>query len=330
MRQPEQLHATDHDACGKVELHLEDGTVVPLRQRSAPARVIDFIQFCSAHELPELQLRLAEMGQLVDEIHIAEADRTWIGKPKEFVLPDLLQNDSTLAKWKSKIVHHRVRIPTSARGYDVQHATIAMKDKIPAAAGDVLLEGDLDEIVSRPVLRALRNCLPQGFAAWDAQIEMENYKYNMGWTTGHWKWPPVAHDFKIHLPTLVQEDDSVADKRGLRARHAGSDISSYVIRRPHGIHVKGGLPAGWHFSMMLDGPSGIAYKILDTGITGPPWWASGKSKPALEQFLKDTFLPYPRKYDSSVHRSDLKAKDIPEAMVEAPSEFKLLMGDVHV
>jgi len=180
------------DPCEVAELVLANGSAVPLRHRITPARVVDFIQFCSIHELPELHLRLAEMAHLVDEIHIAEADRTWTGVSKEFVIPDLLQKDPLVAKWKDKIVHHPVHVPQGAYGYEVQSAAIMTKDKIPKDGGGLLLEADLDEVVSRPVLKAIRNCVPQGFDEWDAYIDMDTYKYNMGWTSGRWKWPPIV------------------------------------------------------------------------------------------------------------------------------------------
>jgi hypothetical protein len=192
-------------ACAAGELVLKKGGTQALRPRGpeGPARIFDFIQFCSAHELPELRLRLAEMGPLVDEFHVVEADRTWVGHPKKFVLPELLEKDPELAKWKDKVTVHRLKLPAHKKGWDVQKAMINMWRDIPKGRYGVLIEADLDEILSRPVLKALRFCVPEKIGYWDAHVDMNTYKYSMAWTSGKWVWPPIVRETR-HGHSLSQ------------------------------------------------------------------------------------------------------------------------------
>lgn len=321
------------DPCAGVELRLANGTNLTLKHRDAPVRVVDFFQFCNEHELPELHLRLAEMGDYVDEIHVAEADRTFTGVPKAIGFPAILQNDTYLARWRHKITHHPVKILASVPpGYKIQDMAIRQKDKISKVGGGVLIEGDLDEITSRPVLRALKHCVPESINGWDAHIEMENYVYNMGWTTGRWEWPPLVHDLSGQAKSpskMLAPWDTYKAKVGEFLEEGLS--TAYVKQLPDGVTAKAG-PSGWHLSLMLDGAEGLAYKLLRTENGKVNWVKEYESKgeKSLVRFLRDDFLLHPDKYEKHLNASHLEPKDLPEAMVEDPDRFRQLLGSVRV
>ena len=48
---------------------------------------------------------------------------------------------------------------------------------------DILLEGDLDEILSHKLLQALKTCKPMN-NIWRAHVRMADLIYSVAWTTG--------------------------------------------------------------------------------------------------------------------------------------------------
>lgn len=340
-----EVQADTADVCAALEVHIapiDSGTKIQLEPRAnGPVRIVDFVQFGSAHELPELYLRLAEHGDLVDEMHVVEADRTWTGYYKGFVFKDILAKDPELANWRSRITVHEVKLPATTWGYDVQHAMIEKRYDIPHKGKEgVLLEGDLDEIVSRPVLRALRSCVPKGTKKWDAHVEMNTWKYNFAWTTGRWIWPPIVSELSEAgmsmnasseggIPWLQAFSQLRANEssNGTSMNAAVASASSqYVIQKPNAIRLTSGRPAGWHLSWFLDGPEGIAYKYnhcFYPESSLPHYIASNKGH--LAEYLRDDFLKQPNRYDDVKPAKKEPMDRFPEAFSEHPEKFKLFI-----
>jgi len=314
------------DPCTLVKLRNHDNrNEVHFRRREVPARIVDFFQFGSVHELPILRMRLAEMGPFVDEVHIAEGDRDFSGNKREVVLHKLLASDPELARWRGKIVHHKVDVEETCRfwrirpceGYGIQRAVINAKYNFTGTGTGVLLEGDLDEIVSRTVLKSLKHCIPVKPKRWMAGIQMDTFKYNMGWSAGSWWQGTIAHD----IEAFPKEDPHSLLEAGKQQK--------YVIQVSNFVHVANGSPAGWHLGWMLDGADGIAHKIMTGIIEGKPSWARsrGRNEKELAAWLSKDFLPDPTAYDSGLKESELGLRDLPECAVEDPYKYKELLGD---
>jgi len=304
------------EVCDGVKIRKKDGRTYGLHRRASPVRVVDLVQLGNVHELPLLRLRLAEMAELVDEIHIVEADRDFSMRTKKSVLPEFLASDAEIARWRQKIIHHVVRVPEHLSGYKFQIYTIEeAKRRIPGSG--VLFHGDLDEIISRSVLNSARHCEPYG--GWNAGIQMELFMYNMGWTTGRWG-----------LPSIVSEYGAASDNPSLvnHVSIASKNLTEYVYRREDTVFCLSG-QAGWHIAWTLDGADGLAHKILRGRIEGVPAWAQphATSEEALATWIRQDFLPNPQLYDKTIYRTHLSASDLPEAMLDDPSKYKAILGD---
>ena len=59
---------------------------------------------------------------------------------------------------------------------------------------DILLEGDLDEIVSEENLKILKNCEPVT-GSWSAHVHMGNFYFSLAWTDGDWMLPTTVGFF---------------------------------------------------------------------------------------------------------------------------------------
>jgi len=303
-----------------------------LRPRVHPARIVDFFHFGFEHELPILRMRLAQMAPYVDEIHIAEGDRDHLGFAKSIIFPQLLANDPELAQWRGKMVHHPVHVPESLPSgeghYAIQAAINQAKYNISGAG--VLLEGELDEIVSRTVLKSFKYCEPVTAQGWKGGIQMDAFMYNMGWTNGPWPIPCFLRD----IGSLAKEkaERLAKEKAGNLAEQKANSIleedMKYIFKLSDFVTLANGNPAGWHVAWALDGPEGIANKILHGHVEGIPPWAKAHaaSQEELATFIRTVFLHNPAKYDTSVKASNLQVKDLPECVVEDPYKYKGLLG----
>jgi FkbM family methyltransferase len=329
------LDTADDDVCSGVLYEKPGGLAFGLHRRPAPARVVDFIQLGNIHERPILRLRLAEMADLVDDIHIAEANRDFAGDFKEPVLPHLFAADPEIAKWKHKITHHYVAVPDHLSGYDLQRHTIH-EGKAAIQGSGVMVAGDLDEIINRKVLRSLRHCQPE-VGPWNAKIRMELFSYNMGWTAGNWIYPTIAYDFgagglllaQSRNGSLIGESNGTKNTAVSTASEAsdGRNKTHYVESREDTIICQS-CQAGWHVAWMLDGADGIAFKIMHGRIESTPDWAAphATSEKALAEWLRNDFLRNPGYYDSTIRQTSLSLDELPEAMVANPEQYKFQLG----
>jgi len=226
-----------------------------------------------------------------------------------------------------------MKIDPSATHYEIQRGALKAMDKILGSG--VLIEGDLDEILSRDILRALRSCEPEDGRGWNANVEMGNYYYNLGWTAGLWGGPLLVRNFG---PPETQHHGSFLQRSPLTADHgtANGAQQTYFPHKvvPNSIVMKDKRLAGWHISWTLDGAEGIANKILNGHIEGYPDWAKpyindadATNPEALVAFLRDDFLMHPDNYDHSIHRVKLENHDLPKAIVDDRDSFKDLLGE---
>ena len=122
---------------------------------------------------------------------------------------------------------------------------------------DILLEGDLDEIVSQKTLRILKNCEPVT-GSWNAVIRMGNFYFSLAWTNGEWSGPTTAGFFSDRLsppsvPVLLESD-----------AHANPNPKPKLVKRPK---ISQHLEAGKQAQSQRRPPSCVALR-MDAQRTG--------------------------------------------------------------
>eukprot|EP00747_Dinoflagellata_sp_TGD_P166914 gnl/TRDRNA2_/TRDRNA2_190466_c0_seq1.p1 gnl/TRDRNA2_/TRDRNA2_190466_c0~~gnl/TRDRNA2_/TRDRNA2_190466_c0_seq1.p1 ORF type:complete len:411 (-),score=45.77 gnl/TRDRNA2_/TRDRNA2_190466_c0_seq1:135-1367(-) len=320
----------DGAVCDMFELAEKSGSSTSLSPRPVPARLIDTFAFGNIFEHEELLLRMYEMGNAVDEIHIVEGDREFTGEPKDTVLDKLLL-ESKFDPWREKITHHRASIPAGITGYALQNfQRKAMHDEMHAFQQydpkDVILEGDLDEIVSKRTLKALRHCTPNT-GDWNTGIRMGNYYFSMAWTSGDWG-SPTAAVFKSELGSGLGQNSTAADKDSTSLLEAATGAGQ-IWARANLLRMRDNSPSGWHFAWTLDGPAGIAHKIFIHTEGKPDWAQAYSDESSLAKFLEASVLPNPGLFQSSLRPSLLSEDDVPQALVEHPEKFPNILRGVH-
>jgi len=181
---------------------------------------------------------------------------------------------------------------------------------------DILLEGDLDEIVSQTALQALKHCEPVT-GAWNTHIHMANFIYSVAWTNGDWGLPTTAAFFS-----------EVQDPPTAPTASAAFFESGSVWTRPNMLSARDGSVLGWHFGWILNGSAGLAHKIF-IHVEGFPDWAKGfRNEAALATFLETSFYANPDHYDPQIYPSKLGKTDLPQALVSHPEEFPNILRDV--
>jgi len=302
--------------CNNFQLHDKFGVPIDLKHRPEPARIIDTFAFGNKFEIEELVLRLYEMGSEVSEFHIVEGDKDFTGASKAYEFPAILQSGK-LDQWKAKIIYHKAQIPAGVKAYDLQNTQkLALQSGMLATnydSSDILLEGDLDEIVSHSVLQALKHCAPVS-GAWNAHIQMVNLYYSAGWTDGNWRQPTTVAYFS---------------ESPLHTASSGIFLAQSLWAKPNLLSLKHGMgQSGWHFGWTLNGTEGLARKIF-IHVEGFPIWARGfADEAALAKFLDEKFYADIQKYDRRVFPSKLGKETLPRALSEHPEEFPTILRGV--
>ena len=311
--------------CNNFQLNTKAGGPIELKHRPVPARIIDTFAFGNKFEVEELVLRLYEMGSEVSEFHIVEGDKDFTGASKAYEFPAILQSGK-LDQWKAKITYHKARIPAGVKAYDLQNSQrLAMQSEMRSATSsydpsDILLEGDLDEIVSHLVLQALKHCAPVS-GVWNAHIQMANLYYSAGWTNGNLQFSTTAAYFS--------ESPLQNTTGGTGTSKASMFLAQSIWTKPNLLSLKHGLgQSGWHFSWTLNGTQGLARKIF-IHVEGFPTWARGfADEAALAKFLDESFYADIQKYDRRVFPSRLGKETLPRALSEHPEEFPTILRGV--
>jgi hypothetical protein len=190
-----------------------------------------FDTFMINNELDMLECRLVELEDVPNLMHIAvEADVDHQDHPKPYYLTE---NRDRFAPWKERVVVVRVTgLPSAVDAPDPWAREHAQREHVAdalgyAAADDVVLHGDIDEI---PTALVARNIRPQGIVA----LEQRGHFWSC-----RWQYP---------IPW-----------RGTVAGRAG-DITSFARMRDARNVAKPLPDAGWHLSW-LGGPDIAMAKI---------------------------------------------------------------------
>lgn len=148
-------------------------------------------------ELDALELRMSQMGGLVDFFVVVESSTTFSDNEKPlFVEADM--GGGRFNKFKDKMILHTLNLTGQSSGNDAwareTFSRNAMFDQVfpglegekTPTHGDVIIVGDVDELVRPEVLVALRNCeFPKRVKLWT-----RFYYYSFQWLCpeGHSEW----------------------------------------------------------------------------------------------------------------------------------------------
>ncbi|CAE7505917.1 unnamed protein product [Symbiodinium sp. CCMP2456] len=312
--------------CESLQLLDKEGKEIGLSPRS-PAKLIDTFAFVDKYETEELLLRLSEMSPLVDEFHIVEGDRDSQGRKKAYGLESVLSSKS-FDPFRAKITSHKAVIPEGMNGFDMQRLQNTIMNKQMQVDNsydpeDVILYGDLDEIVGQDALRTLKHCRPAG-GMWNARVNMTSYWYGLAWNNGHWKpSTPVVFFRQVLEGNLFFNKD-----KPLVGPAALLDMSS-VHKPPNLLRARDQRPIGWHVTWSLDGAAGVAHKNFLSAGGVRPWFSQFHDEDSLRHFVETEFYADPSKYQHDIHRSQLRKKDVPQVLVEHPELFPNILRDFH-
>jgi tetratricopeptide (TPR) repeat protein len=127
-------------------------------ERANPPRPKIFDCFTFYNELDLLELRLRELGEVVDAFVVVEAPWTFQGAAKNLILQE---NIRRFAPWADKIIH--VVVPEAEAGPSPWDREGAQRDAVMlglagrAAPDDVVFIGDVDEFPRRRMVETIRD-----------------------------------------------------------------------------------------------------------------------------------------------------------------------------
>ncbi|WVW85461.1 hypothetical protein I302_107499 [Kwoniella bestiolae CBS 10118] len=278
-----------------------------------PPKLIDAILFSS--ELDMLEIRMREYEPYVSKFLIVESNMTFSGQPKRTYFLDNRHEFDFIPE--SKIEYHLItdfeaNLPVGSFDNEIKQRTkignelrnLANSGEI--RKGDMIIQSDVDEIISRQTLQLLRTCssIPSPL-----HLNVDNYRYTF-------QFP--LNDGGYYRPKIVRYDtiDSLAYNHG----RASNDLL-------------GG--SGWHCSFCFATISEIRAKMLGyshndrvrhKGLLEPKKLrktvCEGRDPFDMfpEAFTFKDFIAQsgrPRKADSFNH--------VPIALKESPDKFRYLL-----
>eukprot|EP00435_Cladocopium_sp_Y103_P011990 s2931_g3.t1 len=211
-------------------------------------------------------------------------------KPYNF---DVVLKSGQLDPWKDKITYHQVKIPAGVTGYELQEVQRqALRSKVNShrdcEKNEVILEGDLDEIVSHKLLQAIKTCKPIN-SIWRAYVRMADLVYSVAWTTGNVSHPTT---FGFCSEGGALTGISFAEDQGF-------------LHWDHELSAMDGSHIAWHFSFMLNGPAALAHKIFIRTESRPDFAKEFRTEDELATFIKSSLYADPSHHDPSIFPSKL-------------------------
>jgi len=241
-----------------------------------------------------LDIRLAELADVVDKFVLVESNVTFAGRPKELFFERSMQR---YAAWKGTVVPllSYCDKPSDDRWENERAQRNAIGDylKTVCKPEDLIILTDADEIPSEQAVRAAQSSKLPG------RLYMRMYYYFLNCRqNGQWPWPAYCR-----YREFVSVFKGLAQSLRISGTLAHQDIYD----------------AGWHFSYVME-PSRIAEKIgaFSHSEYDNPYYRDVKRIEFCRHELKDLF-------DRGVHEYELVSLDEMPAVVrqhpERYSEF---------
>ncbi|XP_035706569.1 uncharacterized protein LOC110848618 isoform X1 [Folsomia candida] len=158
--------------------------------------VIDAVIF--SIELDILEIRIRELWDVVDIFLVMEADRTFVGRPKQLYLTENLYRFS----WASMKLRHVPLLDTlkahPAKEFDNEmQMRISMSKAVEALApkdGSLIIVSDVDEVPFKNTIKLLKSCT--GYPTNELHLQMKNYLYSFEFRPATTNWKPHVTLFK--------------------------------------------------------------------------------------------------------------------------------------
>jgi hypothetical protein len=190
--------------------------------------------FTFFNELDLLELRLEEMSSYVDYFIIVESNYTFRNKPKQYVLEE---NYQRFARWHDQMIYVKLDDTTWPMSNDPWENETFQRNAILAGCltanpDDVILVGDVDEIVRREAIDHVRSH-PSNFYSFAMPLFNFRYNYMLVNHAEHINW--VMACTRAMLDQIRPND-----LRGFRFNCNG---------HPEFVNIS---HAGWHYTWLGD------------------------------------------------------------------------------
>ena len=223
----------------------------PFMPRVQRRKIFDLILVNT--ELEWLEIRMGEMASEVDFFVVVESAMTFSDTPKPLYVRE---NWDRFAAYHNKIVLYTLNETGQAfpdawsresfsrnAMFEQVFPSLATDERTAPNSGDVIIVGDVDEIVRPSVLTILRNC------AFPARLRLHTkiYYYSFQWLSqgrGHGDWDHPDATFYTNYETTIRP-------QSLRDDPTGEEIWN----------------AGWHCSFCLPNLADIVKKITSFSHT---------------------------------------------------------------
>ena len=139
-----------------------------------------FDGFLFNDELDLLELRLMELGDLVDHFLIVEGRHDFQQHPKRLVF---MENRKRFARWNDKIIHQIVKLDPAPHPF-IEHESRRQFDYAGADFNDLIMLGDVDEIPSREALELVRKTPPGRPMVLQQHLYYYRVTNHAGWWNG--------------------------------------------------------------------------------------------------------------------------------------------------
>ena len=220
------------------------------------------------NELDVLEIRLAELADVVDVFVLVEATSTHMGDPRTLVFPKY--EDTRFLPWKDQIRYLAIDFPEGMgnwqrENYQRTQAGLAMED---LQQDDLVIISDLDEILSAETVRRIL----AGEFPIPCNLSFPIHPYRLDW-----KWDILEDGF--NRCTLIHGSDLEKVENGFAGIHEAM-VNNNMIGRPGRIGLVGDY--GWHFTYI-----GNEHRIVDKAESIADDWVKGvatldKAKLAIE------------------------------------------------
>lgn len=353
------------NVCGSVHLtHHLPASLAVLPAEAVQPKIFDFFLFAFPAEVPVLELRLAEMADSVDGIFIVEADRDFQGHPRELLLRTMLQEEP-LRSYADKLFIVEVNLPEISQDHDrfggtynvqttINNMVYVAGDVIAEMPGadlsrDMIIQSDLDEIIGRHALAALKQCRldTNSPTTWplmmtDMDHFQDGFRHKMytQWALGP-ILGPVDEVLGFRTRPEAFAPHSIFDGSGnpvavaasaplwepessvnLLKGASGYNASTKGVYRPTDVKIAVTAhteATGWHMSWSLS-DEGTARK-LHARAGGLPNWASGLDDEALVAEVRHRRVTSTPLFDEHLGFVFNDARRLPEAVKQHPERF---------
>lgn len=283
--------------------------------------------FTFYNELDLLELRLTELGGIVDHFIVVEATLTFTGKPKPLIFE---QNKARFAKWADKIIHVVVDdFPPTDNAWDREHwqRRAIGRGLKNAQADDFVIIGDVDEIPKPTQLRtAITNTASRG-ALTIFEARMYSYALNMTYT---------KDPYSIALGPRMLQRKHMLDAQAVRAfrpRHSKKSTATTEAPwrraitwlrkwRAFGAPLRVNVlrDAAWHFSYIGDAEF-IRNKFLSFSHTEVATAENTDIETIRQKLLAGVSILYPDNPMTTVAMTEL-----PSSVQENPARWQQFLS----